>query len=95
MREWFSDVLDKDESISGSYKPEKFKFFFMAILTYCVVGLTIVLFATLAVIFPTDKEEAPTLWYRFIPSAVFFGRTYRKLLFRRGMVQKCGLLLYK
>lgn len=45
MREWFSDVLDKDESISGSYKPEKFKFFFMAILTYCVVGLTIVLFA--------------------------------------------------
>ena len=71
MREWFSDVLDKDESISGSYKPEKFKFFFMAILTYCVIGLIIVLFATLAVIFPTDMEEAPTLWYRFIPSAVF------------------------
>ena len=56
MREWFSDVLDKDESISGSYKPEKFKFFFMAILTYCVVGLTIVLFATLAVIFQSSVK---------------------------------------
>ena len=72
MRSWFSDVLDEDENILGSYKPDKLKFFFMAILTYCVIGLIIVLFATLAVIFPTDgfKPEQSIL-YKFIPTAVF------------------------
>lgn len=72
MRSWFSDVLDEDENILGSYKPDKLKFFFMAILTYCVIGLIIVLFATLAVIFPTDGfKPEQSIWYKFIPTAVF------------------------
>lgn len=82
MTERFSDVLADNENVLGSYKPDKFKFFFMAILTYCVIGLVIAICATLAIIFlPNETQDDGVLWYKFIPSVVFAA----------GLIVNCGL----
>lgn len=71
MHDYFSDILDSDEEVKGAFKPVKRKFYLVAVTAYCVIGLLIVLFATLAIIFPTDRSNPPPAAYRFIPSAVF------------------------
>ena len=71
MRNYFADILDSGEEILDSFKPVKRKFYFVAVLIYCLVGLLIVLFSTLAIAFPPDGGNPPALLYMFIPGAVF------------------------
>ena len=48
MRDYFSDILDEGEKVAAYFKPVKRKFFLAAILMYCVIGLIVMGFATLA-----------------------------------------------
>lgn len=71
MRDYFADVLDSGEEILDSFKPVKRKFYLVAVLIYCVIGLLIVLFSTLAIVIQPDGGTPPDILYTFIPSAVF------------------------
>lgn len=71
MRDYFSDILDEGEKVAAYFKPVKRKFFLAAILMYCVIGLIVMGFATLAIILPIGAVGSHAPIYRFIPLAVF------------------------
>ena len=71
MRDYFSDILDEGEKVAAYFKPVKRKFLLAAILMYCVIGLIVMGFATLAIILPIGAVGSHAPIYRFIPLTVF------------------------
>ena len=71
MRDYFSGILDADETVLEYYKPVRRKFFTAAVMTYCIIGFIVSLLATLAIILHIGADNPPAIIYRFIPAAVF------------------------
>lgn len=70
MDERFDVVLDRDEIVIESFRPDKHKFIFSALMTYFIIALIIVICATLAMAFLPDNAPRPGIGYYLIPVGV-------------------------